>query len=65
MKSKHRTGFLLRKWSQDGYFHKQQELLKVHDPEKFVDTIERIHVNDMTVEQFIEKFEKGHKPCII
>jgi len=25
MKSKHRTSFLLRKWSQDGYFHKQKE----------------------------------------
>jgi histone arginine demethylase JMJD6 len=37
----------------------------VHDPTKFVDTIERINVNDVTVEQFIEKFEKGHKPCII
>jgi len=37
----------------------------VVDPTRFVDTIERINVNDVTVEQFIEKYERGHKPCII
>lgn len=65
MKSKHRSNLLLRKWSADGYYFKQNELLKVHDPERFVDTIERIHVNDLTVEQFIERYEVGYKPVII
>lgn len=50
MKSKHRTNLLLRKWSQDGYFFKQQEVLKI-GPD-FIDNIERIHVDDLTVEQF-------------
>lgn len=31
----------------------------------FVDNIERIHVNDLTVAQFIERYEAGHKPVII
>ena len=35
------------------------------DPETFTDTIERVHVNDYTVEEFIEKYERGHRPCII
>ena len=30
-----------------------------------MDTIERIHVNDITVDEFIEKYERGHKPVII
>lgn len=63
MKSKHRTNLLLRKWSQDGYFFKQNDVLKI-GPD-FVDNIERIHVNDLTVEQFIERYESGHKPVII
>jgi len=63
MKSKHRTNLLLRKWSNDGYFFKQNQVLKV-GPE-FIDNIERIHVNDLTVEQFIERYEAGHKPVII
>ena len=53
MKTKHRSNLLLRKWSSDGYFFKQNELLKVHDPKNFTDTIERIHVNDLTVDEFI------------
>ena len=64
MKTKHRSELLLKKWSQDGYWCRQNEVLKVKDP-SFVDTIERIHVNDMTVEEFIEKYERGHKPVII
>lgn len=65
MKTKHRSNLLLRKWSSDGYFLKQNEILKVHDPKNFIDTIERIHVNDLTIEQFIERYEVGHKPVII
>ena len=65
MKSKHRTSFLLRKWSADGYWYKQNDLLKIHDPETFTDNIERVNVDDITVEEFIEKYEKASKPCII
>ena len=65
MKSKHRSSLLLRKWSQDGYWCRQNEILKVNDPTKFTDTIERIHVNDYTIEEFIERYEKGSRPCII
>lgn len=65
MKSKHRSNLLLQKWSHDGYWCRQNDLLKVHDPKTFTDTIERVHVNDFTVEEFIEKYERGHRPCII
>ena len=64
MKSKHRSHLLLRKWSQDGYWCRQNEVLKVNDP-SFTDTIERVHINDLTVEEFIQRYEKGNKPCII
>lgn len=65
MKSKHRSGMLLKNWSRDGYWCKQNELLKVHDPAVFTDTIERIHVNDITVEEFIERYERKSRPVII
>ena len=63
MKTKHRSNLLLRKWSNDGYFFKQAEVLKI-GPD-FVDNIERIHVDELTVEQFIERYEVGYKPVII
>ena len=65
MKSKHRSNLILRQWSADGYWQKQNDLLKVHDPETFTDTIERISVNDLTVEEFIERYERGNRPVII
>ena len=65
MKSKHRSNMILRKWSQDGYWCRQNEVLKVEDPAKFTDTIERVNVNDLTVEEFIERYEKASRPCII
>ena len=40
-------------------------MLKINDPETFTDTIERINCNDLTVEEFIERYEKGSRPCII
>lgn len=64
MKSKHRSNLLLRKWSQDGYWCRQNDLLRVREP-GFTDTIERVNVNDLTVEEFIERYEKGSRPCII
>jgi hypothetical protein len=33
--------------------------------ENFVDTIERIHVDSIDVDEFIEKYEKTSKPVII
>lgn len=51
MKAKHRSNLVLRKWSQDGYFFKQNQVCKV--PDDFIDNIERIHVNDLTVDEFI------------
>ena len=65
MKSKHRSNLILRQWSADGYWQKQNDLLKVHDPETFTDTIERISINDLTVEEFIERYERGNRPVII
>ena len=36
----------------------------MNDP-NLVDTIERIDANDLTVEEFIERYEKGSRPVII
>lgn len=65
MKSKHRSSLLLRKWSIDGYWCRQNDVLKIEDPASFTDTIERVHINDITVEEFMERFEKASRPCII
>jgi len=55
-------------WHKDNYFKKQGEIcdriLRGEDP-SFKDTIERIHVDDLTFEQFVEKYEKGSRPVII
>ena len=32
MKSKHRSNLLLRKWTADGYWCRQDDILKVNDP---------------------------------
>ena len=65
MKSKHRSSLLLRRWSEDGYWQKQNDVLKVHDPATFTDTIERVNVNDLTVEEFYDRYERGNRPVII
>ena len=64
-KVKHRGGHLLRHWSKDGYWCRQNDILKVKDPETFEDTIERVNVNDVSVEDFIERYERGSRPCIL
>ena len=61
MKSKHRSNLLLKDWSRDEYWRRQDEVL--HD--KVVDTIDRVSINDITAEQFLDKYERGSKPCII
>ena len=68
MKSKHRTETLLKSWSADNYYLKQNEknnYQAVPIPEDFQDNIDRVHVNDLTIEQFIERYEKGNKPVIV
>jgi hypothetical protein len=57
-------GFSLNKWHKDGYYKKQEEVCELRTC-GVKDTIERIHVDDMSFEQFIEKYEKGSKPVII
>lgn len=59
IKCKHRNGYLLRNWIKDGYWCRQNDVLKVKDPDTFQDTIERVNINEITVEQFMEKYEKG------
>jgi len=39
-------------------------VLNGEDP-NFKDTIERINVDDITVEEFLEKYERGSRPVII
>jgi len=53
---------LLPEWSKDDYWRKQDEVLRA---DTFEDTIERIHIDKITTEDFIEKFERGSKPVII
>jgi len=57
----------LFKWSKDDYFNKPEALEKtlLGIDSNFKDTIERIHVNDLTVEEFREKYERPGKPVII
>ena len=61
-------GFKLEEWHKGDYYRKQYELcdkiLKGEDP-SFKDTIERVHVDDLTFEEFIERYEKGSRPVII
>ena len=37
----------------------------MHDPDTFTDTIERVNVNEISVEEFIDRYERGSRPCII
>ena len=62
IKSKHRTSLLLKNWSKDNYWYKQDKAL---DVSTLIDSIERVHVDKITVEEFIQKYEKGSLPVII
>jgi len=53
---------LLPEWCKDGYYEKQNEVLRA---DTFKDTIERIHIDKISTADFIEKFERGSKPVII
>ena len=61
-KAKHRTEILLPEWSRDGYFKKQDQVLRA---DTFPDNIERIHIDNISVQEFIEKYERGSRPVII
>jgi len=61
IKAKHVTDRLLKNWSADEYFEKHDKVLTKLPK----DSIERIHANNITVEEFLEKYEKGSKPVII
>ena len=68
VKLKHRSSLKLEDWQRDGYYAKQDQIcdriLRGEDPD-FKDTIERIHVDDISVEEFIERYEKGSRPVIV
>ena len=61
-KAKHRTEILLPEWSKDSYYKKQNQVLRA---DTFKDTIERVHIDNITVEDFINKYERGSRPVII
>lgn len=68
VKLKHRSSLSLDDWQRDRYYEKQDyvcdRILRGEDP-SFKDTIERVHVDEITVEEFLEKYEKGSRPVII
>lgn len=45
----------------------QQQYAKYYDLsfDKVNDTVERIHVKDVSGKEFVERFEKPYKPCVI
>lgn len=68
IKLKHRSSLKLEDWQRDGYFGKQDKVLdrvlRGEDP-TFKDTIERINVDDISVEEFLDRYERGSRPVII
>lgn len=44
------------------YWRRNKEVLS---EKGFTDTIERIHVDSLTTEEFIERYEKGSRPVIL
>lgn len=68
VKQKHRSSLKLEDWQKDRYYEKQgyvcDRVLNGQDP-TFQDTIERVHVDQITPEEFIEKYERGSRPVII
>lgn len=59
-KAKHRTGMLLKDWSRDKYWQRQAEVLQ-----ECHDNIQRVHIDKITPDEFIEKFERGSRPVLI
>ena len=68
VKLKHRSSLALEDWQRDRYFDKQDyvcdRILRGEDP-NFRDTIERVHVDEVTMGEFLERYERGSKPVII
>ena len=68
IKLKHRSSLALEDWHKDRYFEKQgyvcDRILRGQDP-TFRDTIERVNVDEVSMEEFLERYERGSKPVII
>ena len=68
VKLKHRSSLALEDWQRDRYFDKQDyvcnRVLRGEDP-NFRDTIERVHIDSVTMGEFLERYERGSKPVII
>ena len=68
VKLKHRSSLALEDWQRDRYFDKQDyvcnRILRGEDP-NFRDTIERVHIDSVTMGEFLERYERGSKPVII
>ena len=62
MKAKIQSKWLTKTWSKDKLYQRNEELLHSYN---FTDNIERIHIDDITVEEFYERYEKAGKPVII
>jgi len=60
-KTKHRTNLLLKNWSKDQFWYKQDQVLHSN----IVDNIQRVHIDKISIDQFIENFERASKPVII
>lgn len=55
-------------WFKDNYYRRSDEIcgrILWGEDDQFKDTIERISVEDLSVEEFLEKYENGSKPVII
>lgn len=63
MKARHRSDFPLSKWTYHNYWQNQDQILKIEDD--FTDNIERVHVDSLTTQEFIERYEKKSKPVIL
>ena len=59
-KAKHRTGMLLKDWSRDNYWQRQSEVLQ-----ECHDNIQRVHIDQLSNQDFIANFEKASRPLII
>lgn len=68
VKLKHRSSLSLEDWQRDRYFEKQgyvcDRVLRGEDS-NFKDTIERIEVDQVSMEEFHERYERGSRPVII
>jgi len=60
MKYKQNSMKLLKNFQHNSRYKEKLEL-----PSDFKDNIDRVHIDDITAEQFYERYEKGSKPVIL